>query len=196
MMANRLMKPDAPQRREEILAAALELFARQGFAATRVPDIAQRAGVGAGTIYRYFASKEALFNALYQMWKERFYAALTEGYPTDAPARERFGFLWSRLAAFAQEHPVAFAFLEMHHHQPYLDKASAAVTDRLADFLKAFLAECERNQITKPLPADALIAIVFGSFVGLFKAALLGQIDLTPDLLAQAERCCWEAIRR
>ncbi len=48
----------------EILAAALAVFAEKGFAATRLEDIALRAGVSKGTIYLYFESKEAVFKAL------------------------------------------------------------------------------------------------------------------------------------
>ena len=50
----------------EILAAALAEFSKQGFAATRLDDVAQRAGITKGTIYLYFDSKEALFRALLQ----------------------------------------------------------------------------------------------------------------------------------
>lgn len=51
-------------RPQEILEAALAVFAGKGFAATRMDDIAARAGVTKGTIYLYFDSKEALFKAL------------------------------------------------------------------------------------------------------------------------------------
>ncbi|HWC75297.1 MAG TPA: TetR/AcrR family transcriptional regulator [Gemmatimonadales bacterium] len=51
-------------RPEEILSAALEVFADRGFAATKLEDIGRRAGVTKGTIYLYFDSKEALFKAL------------------------------------------------------------------------------------------------------------------------------------
>ncbi len=51
-------------RPEEILSAALEAFADRGFAATKLEDVARRAGVTKGTIYLYFDSKEALFKAL------------------------------------------------------------------------------------------------------------------------------------
>jgi AcrR family transcriptional regulator len=47
----------------DILAAALEEFFQQGFAAARLDGIAERAGIGKGTIYLYFDSKEALFEA-------------------------------------------------------------------------------------------------------------------------------------
>jgi AcrR family transcriptional regulator len=53
-------------RPQEILAAALSVFAERGFAAARMDDIASRARVSKGTIYLYFESKEAVFRALIQ----------------------------------------------------------------------------------------------------------------------------------
>jgi len=53
-------------RPQEILEAALTVFAEKGFAAARMDDIAARAGVTKGTIYLYFNGKEALFKALLQ----------------------------------------------------------------------------------------------------------------------------------
>jgi len=54
----------AEARKDEVLDAALELFTEKGFAATRVDDIAQKAGISKGTIYLYFESKEALMEGL------------------------------------------------------------------------------------------------------------------------------------
>ncbi len=51
-------------RPSEILAAALEAFVEHGYAATKLEDVARRAGVTKGTLYLYFESKEALFKAV------------------------------------------------------------------------------------------------------------------------------------
>jgi len=48
----------------ELLAAALELFTERGYAATRLDDVARRAGVSKGTVYLYYSSKEELFKAV------------------------------------------------------------------------------------------------------------------------------------
>lgn len=61
------VKPRAARqvaRREAILAAALEEFSANGFAATRLEDVARRAGIAKGTIYLYFRDKESLFQEL------------------------------------------------------------------------------------------------------------------------------------
>lgn len=54
------------ERPGELIAAALELFVEQGFAATRIDDVARRAGVAKGTAYLYFSTKEELFKAVAQ----------------------------------------------------------------------------------------------------------------------------------
>ena len=55
---------DKAERRRAILAAALTVFARHGFAGTRLEDVARQAGVAKGTLYLHFADKEALFRGL------------------------------------------------------------------------------------------------------------------------------------
>ncbi|MCG5235570.1 TetR/AcrR family transcriptional regulator [Xanthobacter oligotrophicus] len=55
---------DKAERRRAILAAALTVFARHGFAGARLDDVARQAGVAKGTLYLHFADKEALFHGL------------------------------------------------------------------------------------------------------------------------------------
>ncbi len=53
-------------RPEEILDAALQQFTEKGFSATRMVDVAEAAGISKGTLYRYFANKEAIFREVVQ----------------------------------------------------------------------------------------------------------------------------------
>jgi AcrR family transcriptional regulator len=63
-------------RPQELTAAALELFVERGYAATRLEDIAARAGVSKGTVYLYFANKEELFKAVV---RESIVPAIAQG---------------------------------------------------------------------------------------------------------------------
>jgi AcrR family transcriptional regulator len=92
-------------KREAIFAAALELFAERGFHGTAVPLVAEKAKVGAGTIYRYFESKEALVNALYQSEKRLMLDALLADFPFDKPHREQFRVFFQRMASYAKTRP-------------------------------------------------------------------------------------------
>ncbi|MFH0793569.1 MAG: TetR/AcrR family transcriptional regulator [bacterium] len=180
---------------ESILAAALELFAHKGFYGTVMPEVAELAGVGAGTIYRHFESKEALVNALYQRWKGVWLETLMKDYPHEAPPQERFKVFWGRATRFVRDYPLAFKFLELHHHAPYLDEASRALNEKGCEAGRVFFEEAERLRITKPYPPWLMLAMTWGMLVGLVKANQAGGLELTDEVLEQAERCCWDAIR-
>jgi AcrR family transcriptional regulator len=64
----RLAEETRSARRDQIIAAAVACFARTGYHATTMADVAARAGVATGTPYLYFESKEALFIALHDEW--------------------------------------------------------------------------------------------------------------------------------
>src|SRR5215470_6701211 len=74
-------------RREAILAAALDEFSAQGFAAARLDDVARRAGVAKGTIYLHFRDKEALFQELIRMELGPVVGALEQVSHVDVPLR-------------------------------------------------------------------------------------------------------------
>lgn len=57
------LRADARRNRERVLAVALEVFAEEGLAVP-IDEIARRAGVGVGTVYRHYPTKEALFEAI------------------------------------------------------------------------------------------------------------------------------------
>lgn len=181
-------------KRQAILEAALALFAERGFHGTAVPEVAAAAGVAAGTLYRYFASKEALVNALYQQWKGALLSALLSDFPVDESPRQQFHELWHRLGRFATRHPQEFAFLELHHHA-YLDEASLKMEQSGMQLLKGFVEQAQAEQAMRPARAELIMALVYGAFVGLLKGCAQGYLKLTPALLSAAEQLMWEAIR-
>jgi len=75
------------ERREAILAAALEEFAARGFAATRLDDVAARAGVAKGTIYLYFRDKESLFQELVRAMVSPLVGAIAAAPLNELPIR-------------------------------------------------------------------------------------------------------------
>jgi AcrR family transcriptional regulator len=183
-------------KREAILDAALTLFAERGFHGTSVPDIAQLAKVGAGTIYRYFAGKEALVNALYQHHKAELGQALLAGFDPGASPRASFHHFWHAAIGFTQKSPRAFQFLELHHHAPYLDAKSHAREAELLGMADTFITAASQRQVFKEVPAGVLLALVWGAFRGLVQGGCEGRVTLTKKIIAQAEECVWEAIRR
>jgi AcrR family transcriptional regulator len=83
----RPMRADARRNYDKILATARIVFTERGTDAS-LDDIAKRAGVGPGTLYRHFPTREALVDALMQDWTDRVSADADAAIATDQPARE------------------------------------------------------------------------------------------------------------
>ncbi|MEJ7598429.1 MAG: TetR/AcrR family transcriptional regulator [Kofleriaceae bacterium] len=191
------MRPLLDDKHRRILDAALATFAARGYHGTTVPEVAAAAGVGTGTLYRYFEHKEALVNEVYRDAKQRLRTALLEG--TGSPdltsldaAEAWFAALWTRLATFARTEPAAFRFLEMQDHVEYLDDASKQV--ELSVLAPLWLAGKRLRDRTAGIAIDLAIALVWGAFVGLVKAERLGYLELDARSLAAARRACWKIL--
>ncbi len=76
-------------KRDRILKAAVKVFAKNGFHATRVSEVAKAAGVADGTIYLYFKSKEELLVSLFEDRVEKLLAFMRESLPKQKSAPER-----------------------------------------------------------------------------------------------------------
>ena len=96
----RRRKEDRPQ---EITAAALDAFAEKGYSATRITDVANRAGVSKGLLYLYFKTKEELFKAVIKSFvSPRVDALKAEIESTELTAEE---YLRGPFLAFAKQLP-------------------------------------------------------------------------------------------
>ncbi len=99
-----------PDKRQAILEQAIHTFAELGFRGTDVQMIADRAGVGKGTIYRYFKSKEELFWATTYEVSLHIERCVDEAIASVAGALAKFRAAASAHARFFQDHPE---FLEL-----------------------------------------------------------------------------------
>ena len=172
-------------RRGQILAAALACFARTGYHATTMADVAAAAGVSKGTPYLYFTSKETLFIALHDEWDcglsdrvERAVEALPE------PDRSSPRRVLRTVAATVGEHVVANpetcrVLMEARTLAAYYPSIAAAVRasderthQRLAELFAAGIAAGEW-----PAGADAaLLARLFTASL----EGLMGHWHLAP----------------
>lgn len=139
-------------RREAILAAAAEVFGAKGFEATRMDDVAHAAGIAKGLLYKHFASKDALFEALVDRRGAVYVAELRRllgaADVTDSPleaTREGLA-LWLR--QFSSD-PGTFQLTDPGSHRAY---------DRLRDRMQAVIAEAIRTAAPTIDPGDEWLA--------------------------------------
>ncbi len=188
-----------PEKRDKISQAALDLIAEQGFHGAPMALIAEKAGVGAGTIYRYFASKDILITKLFRELEEKIVASLAEGYSEEKPFRERFIYLCTRLVKYFVTNPIHFRFMEQYFNSPYgvslrRDKITGASGDQSA-FTCLFQQGIEQ-QVLKDLPFFVLAALTFSPLVSLARDHTLNLIELDDALILKSIEACWDGIKR
>jgi TetR/AcrR family transcriptional regulator, fatty acid metabolism regulator protein len=115
-----MAKAPPADKRRQILDAAVAVFARQGFHATRVSDIADEAGVAYGLVYHYFRSKDEVLNELFVERWSLLLTAIEEADRTAATPREK-------LAA------VASFIVDSYRHDPELMKVIIVEVTRAAN---------------------------------------------------------------
>ena len=149
-------RADAQQNRERILQVAHAAFAESDDASLN--SIAKRAGVGAGTLYRHFPSREALILAVYrhdiQVLVDSVAEALAECEPLDA-----FRMWFERLADYVRiKHGLGEA-LHSAAVQDVINETYAPVTAAVGELLAA----CEAATVVRPGldPADVLLLMGF-----------------------------------
>jgi AcrR family transcriptional regulator len=129
-----MAKAPAPavDKRRQILDAAIRVFARQGFHATRVSDIADEAGVAYGLVYHYFRSKEEVLNELFSERWSLLLAAIEEADLSEATDR-------------AKLEAVAGFIVDSYRHDPELMKVIIVEVTRAANsFGRTHLPEIRR----------------------------------------------------
>ncbi len=186
----------AKSKRDDIMEAALILFAERGYDGTTVPMIADKAKVGAGTIYRYFENKESLVNSIFQDHIIKFSDMLKNSIDEQSnDFRKQFHLLFQQMVQFAKHNEHALQFIDSHSDGHYLDEKSNQLFNEFLEFLHSFAVKGTEQGVLCSLQPNAIIAIVYGGFSRLYKLIRLGIIEESSELLQQVEDCCWNAIK-
>jgi AcrR family transcriptional regulator len=179
-------------RRSQIIAAGLACFARSGYYATTMADVAVEAGVSKGTPYLYFGGKQQLFLALHEQWdcgaSERVDAAVAAMPEVErrSPRAVLSGVASAIAAHVAAESRTCRVLMEaraLAAHEPVIAAAVRAADERvhlqLRDLFAAGVAAGEWPASTDPALAARLFA------AGLY--GLMAQWHLAPDSFTWSE---------
>jgi len=188
-----------PDKRNEIIQAALELIAEKGFHGAPMAMIAEKSGVAVGTIYRYFENKDVLINALYHELEEMLMATLQTDYSAEKPFRERFLLIGTTILRYFISFPVHFRYLEQYHNSPYgvslrRDRLLSNVDD--VDIVKQLFTQGIAQQVLKDFPLAVLFDLAFGPLVALARDHILGFIVLDDALITRTVEACWDGVKR
>jgi AcrR family transcriptional regulator len=187
------------EKRQKILYSAMELIAEYGFHGAPISDIADRAGVGAGTIYRYFTTKDILITELSQELQGKICTRLQEGYEVYRPLRVRFVHLGTALLRHFIANPLEFRFLEQYHNSPYGVALCRDLRQREGGgwhLYRRLFEEGTAQQIMKDFPLDVFFSLAIGPLLSVASEHILGFIVVDEVLIRWIIEACWDAVKR
>jgi TetR/AcrR family transcriptional regulator, fatty acid metabolism regulator protein len=187
-------RPAAPlDKREAILRAATQVFARNGFFQSQVADVARAAGVAAGTVYLYFRSKDDLLVSLFERTMREAIAEGRQALESIAGPRERLTTIARlHLARLGRDRDLAVVFqVELRQSTKFMERFSSTY---LRDYLGLIRETIAEGQSTRHFRADLNPTIAAKMFFGALdematnwmlsrrRYALAAEADIVVDL--------------
>jgi AcrR family transcriptional regulator len=173
--SGRPLRADARRNRERVLTAARAVFAEQGHEA-QMDDVAKRAMVGVGTVYRHFPTKDALIDALVLDAFERILAVAIEQVAREDDPWDAFvNVIWSGAEIMAGDRAVSEVMAEMQGPL-HLDES---LQQRMGDAMTTLI---ERAQASGALRGDVILDDVVMVMCG------IGTATRKPHVCAEAWR--------
>jgi TetR/AcrR family fatty acid metabolism transcriptional regulator len=186
--------PDRPDRndrtggdkRERILAAAERIFARHGFFAARVSEIAKEAGIADGTIYLYFKSKDDLLISLFENRMRQVNDELRAATARCPPAEQLRAFIHAYLQLVSDEPAAAEVLtIELRQSSKFMKEYE---NPQFADFLRmlgGIIADGQaRGELDATIPSHIAARLIFGMLDELALAWVLAKQPLKPPAIS------------
>ena len=185
-------------KRQRILDATAEMIVECGLQACPMSKISARAECGAGTIYRYFETKQDLVIALFEERVERITERCMADYDSNTPLRQRFFVFWGGYYHYIRENPCERALMEQLLASPMIccDHRDSALA-RLHEATHQLLDEGKREGVFKELPNEIMSTVTYGSLSMMAKKLDQAPEKFSSDVCTETVlTLCWDALRR
>jgi AcrR family transcriptional regulator len=180
------------QRRDQILAAAMTCFARQGYHATSMDDVVRESGLSVGAIYSYFPSKEDLFLSLCEARSEHTLAYLNDLFRRPGPMADKYGeavdyffsMLTSELVPLAR---VSVEFLSESAKSERIKVRQDRRCETIRQFLRWLLSEAQqRGDVRADVDIHAAAELMMALNEGILLLTVAGLRQVPLDVLKPA----------
>jgi len=176
-----MSRPRTGNKRERLIAAAVELFAEKGFFYTTTAEVSAQAGVAAGTLYLYFNSKDDLLVATLNTFLDEFSLEIVPSvYAADTAASKLQTFV-REFTRFIEDHRALAQvfFIELCQNNAALRQAACEVWERYHSIVRDLLREVRREGYLENIDLDAAVPMLLGSIHMVSIRWLLGH-DVRP----------------
>jgi AcrR family transcriptional regulator len=182
--ADRQLTEQGRERKQQLVDAAIVLFAERGYSATRILDICDRAGVAKGLFYWYFPTKLDLFSELVRSMRHQLRRAQADAMSSDADALTRIHQGAAASVRFMADHATYFSLVEVERADPAIADALKHGSEVYLDDVTALIREAQADGTVPDADPQLLALGVLGSVSSFSNAWRSGRIDMSPEALA------------
>lgn len=180
-----------------ILGASLRLFDEQGFHGTSMSDIAEAAEVGAGTIYRYFDSKDDLVEELYAKARAEAHESVLEmGFDEDASVRERLRTTWEAIIQNYVDCPRLCRFILQYESSAYLRRIQRAQLEDIRSPFREIYQDGVQEGLFPDLPKSVYVSFFTGAVTHLVQDHINDGTELDEPLIDHCFEMLWAAFTK
>jgi AcrR family transcriptional regulator len=183
--ADRQLTDQGRERKQQLVDAAVALFAERGYSATRILDICDRAGVAKGLFYWYFPTKLDLFTELVRSMRHQLRRAQADAMDPEDDALTRIHQGAVASVRFMAEHATYFALVEVERADPAIADALRHGSEVYLDDVTALVREAQAAGTVIDADPQLLALGVLGAVSSFSNAWRSGRIDMTADDLAE-----------
>jgi TetR/AcrR family transcriptional regulator, fatty acid metabolism regulator protein len=182
-------------KRRQLLDAAVRVFARKGFHASRVGDIAEEAGVAHGLLYHYFKSKDQVLDAVFQENWSILVARIESVEETDEPAGDQLRHIAAIvLRTWLHLPDVVRVVIQEFGRSPELPERIGELTLPIDVLQRVIARGVERGEFRQDIDPGFAATVVYGSIDELLTGWVLGRLPSGEDDVAAAEQTLCEVI--
>lgn len=181
-------------KKQLIQNATLKLITENGFHGTPVSMIAEEAGVGAGTIYRYFENKEAIINELYDNIQTKLHEATLSNIPVDVSVKDEFFLKWRNILLFFLNNPYEAKFIEQYSSSPFISKKAIEETNFRNRHLKILIDRGIQNKIIRKVDYDIITVYMWGTIRQLRYMHSSGTLEINNKFIEDIYNIFWKGI--
>jgi TetR/AcrR family fatty acid metabolism transcriptional regulator len=176
-------------RRQQILAAAVKVFAEKGFHASRVGDIAEEAGIAYGLVYHYFASKEDLLETIFRTTWTEMLARVREVEEAGVPAAEAVRQVTALLLRTWRRDPALVRVLvrEVTRNQ-HVQQEIEEITEAMKALETIVRRGQESGEFRSELDPRLAAVVFYGALEEVLSSWVLGQLPDRDEDIERAEK--------
>lgn len=183
-------------KKEKIIEAAIRLFCSLGFQNTSTTKITKEAGVGTGTLFLYFKSKDELVNSIYMEIKREMMDYHKVFAYESLPFKDQLQEFWSNIVNWGVSNPDKFKFMMQFKNSPYISQLTVQEIQEEHRYVEDVMNQAIVEGVIIDQPFEFLITVFTSQFNAIIQYLNTQERAAYQDMIQTSFEVLWNGIKK